>query len=79
MKDKATFWLSHSSDSIAVSLPDINVYTDCGTSKSCMGLPDGCISTRSCVSFGAVIVKGATYEFEMQTSSKVVTKYFDCD
>lgn len=77
MKDKNTFWLSHSTDRIAITLPDINIYTECGIKKSCMGLPDGCIGTKSCVSFGAVIVKGATYEFEMQTSSKRLQNYLN--
>lgn len=64
--------MNHVSVSVTVTLPDNNVYVGCGVSKSCFGLPDGCIATMNCVSFGAVIVKDQTFQFEMKSSSKLV-------
>lgn len=61
--------MNHESNIIAITLPDNNVYTECGKTKSCFGVPDGCIATRNCVSFGAVIVQEGTYSFEMLSSS----------
>lgn len=46
------------------------VYDECGLTKSCFGLPLGCLEVKDCKSFGAVIVKDDTYEFEMQSSSE---------
>lgn len=34
------------------------IYNDCGHSKTCFGIPNNCIETRSCVSFTAVKVEG---------------------
>lgn len=44
------------------------IYEDCGEAKYCIGLPIGCVESKTCVSFGAVIVKDKKYFFEMQTS-----------
>jgi hypothetical protein len=49
-------------------MPSEDVYDECGKTKTCFGLPNGCVVTKSCVSFGAVIVKSGTYRFEMQSS-----------
>lgn len=48
----------------------LSVYDGCDVTKTCFGLPPGCLNSKSCVSFGAVIVKNSTYTFEMQSSSE---------
>lgn len=45
-----------------------SIYDGCGDSKYCIGLPNGCVESENCFSFGAVIVKDGTYSFEMQTT-----------
>lgn len=48
------------------------IYDDCGRSKTCFGLPENCLNTKSCSQFGAVIVKNETFTFELQSSSKLI-------
>lgn len=43
------------------------IYNGCGDSKTCFGIPNNCIETRSCVSFTAVKVEGDKYVFEMRS------------
>lgn len=45
-----------------------DIYEGCGKSKWCIGLPYGCVVTKNCVSFGAVIDEDRKYFFEIQTS-----------
>lgn len=47
-----------------------NVYKGCGETKTCFGLPNGCLSSQNCISFGAVINKDSRIIFEMISSSK---------
>lgn len=72
--DKARFWVNHVSEEIVVKAKNqskqISVYDECTESKTCFGLPNGCISSQDCISFGAVIVKDGVFTFEMQSSSK---------
>jgi hypothetical protein len=61
------------SDDVTIELPETEesaIYEDCGSTKSCFGLPSGCVESKDCISFGAVIVKDGNYEFEMLSSSK---------
>lgn len=70
VRDKQVFWVNHVSEIVEIALPDSNVYFGYGTTKSCFGVPEGCIATRNCTSLGTVIVsQGETFEFEMQSSS----------
>lgn len=48
---------------------EVGIYDGCGKSKTCFGLPNGCIGSESCDLFGAVIVERGTYTFEMLSSS----------
>jgi hypothetical protein len=52
--------------------PDENndIYKECAKTKSCIGLPENCVSSRNCLAFGAVIVKNGSYEFEMMSPSE---------
>ena len=43
------------------------IYDECGFTKTCFGHPDGCIDTKNCAIFAAVLVHGETYLFEMQS------------
>lgn len=47
-----------------------NVYNECSETKSCFGLPNGCLSSKNCISLGAVIYKDNRIIFEMISSSK---------
>lgn len=73
-EDKTIFWVNHVSEDIIVKPTNqskqMNLYDECAKSKTCFGLPNGCISSQDCVSFGAVIAKNGVYSFEMQSSSK---------
>jgi hypothetical protein len=55
---------------------DSNIYDECSKSKSCIGIPNGCLGRQDCLVFGAVIVKNGVYEFEMVSPSKYCTIYF---
>jgi hypothetical protein len=73
VEEKSTFWINHISDDVTIELQNVDqnlIYDDCGTTKSCFGLPFGCVDSKNCASFGAVIVKDGSYEFEMLSSSK---------
>lgn len=61
------FWVNQLSEDIQVAQSMTN-YDECGKTKTCIGLPSGCIEQEDCVSFGAVIVDNGTYLFEMWTS-----------
>ncbi|KAG5675626.1 hypothetical protein PVAND_005515 [Polypedilum vanderplanki] len=52
------------------SEPQDEIYRDCGFSKTCFGVPNDCIKTKSCSSFIAVKVEGDKYVFEMRSQSK---------
>ena len=45
-------------------------YNGCSETKTCFGLPNGCLSSQNCISLGAVIYKDTRYIFEMSSSSK---------
>ena len=47
-----------------------DVYKGCSETKTCFGLPTGCISSQNCISLGAVIYKDSRIIFEMMSSSK---------
>jgi len=49
---------------------DDKLYDGCGDTKTCFGSPENCVSTKSCQSFSAVIVRGERYIFEMRSSSR---------
>lgn len=70
VEEKAVFWTNHVSESVAIKQTENDIYTECMKTKSCFGMPAGCIETKNCVSFSAVIVKDGVFSFEMQSSSK---------
>lgn len=45
-------------------------YQGCGSTKTCFGIPDGCVGDQSCTAVSAVNVRGDIYEFELQSISK---------
>lgn len=52
--------------------PDINndiLYSGCDNTKTCIGLPAGCLVTKNCQSFGAIIYRDDEFIFEMQSAS----------
>lgn len=44
-------------------------YADCGTKKSCFGVPSGCENSRNCKAITAVTVLGNRYVFEIKATS----------
>lgn len=42
-------------------------YDGCGSTKTCFGLPDGCLTDKSCRSIVAITVRGSIYEFELKS------------
>ncbi|CRL04023.1 CLUMA_CG017141, isoform A [Clunio marinus] len=72
VQERVTFWINQLSQEIVVTPLDNagnNIYQECLRTKSCFGLPPGCLEQENCSSFGAVIVRDGTYTFEMQSSS----------
>lgn len=49
------------------------IYDECSKTKTCFGLPSGCLDFKNCALFGAVIVKDGTYTFEMQSPSRILS------
>lgn len=41
-------------------------YDECGRTKTCLGSPDGCLTTRDCVAVATARAKGNRYLFEMK-------------
>lgn len=41
------------------------IYAGCGDRKVCFGAPAGCLNTRDCQLFGAVIYDGGKFIFEL--------------
>lgn len=37
---------------------DDGIYDGCGDTKTCFGSPDGCVASKSCQTFSAIIVRG---------------------
>jgi hypothetical protein len=52
------------------AVPDNDIYDGCAKSKWCFGMPGGCVNSKSCLLFSAVIVKAGFYEFEMMSPSR---------
>lgn len=77
MQHKIDFWVNHVSEDVTITLSeqDTTIYAECGKTKWCIGLPNGCIEAENCMSFGAVIVKDDLFSFEMQSSSELVVGY----
>lgn len=44
------------------------IYADCGDRKVCFGSPAGCLNTRDCQLFGAVIYDEGKFIFELLSS-----------
>jgi len=44
-------------------------YDECGQTKTCLGAPNGCLSTRDCVAVATVRAKGTKYLFEMRAKN----------
>ncbi|XP_050523392.1 putative ferric-chelate reductase 1 homolog [Daktulosphaira vitifoliae] len=44
-------------------------YNECGETKNCFGLPEGCLTTQDCVAVTAVKVDGIRYIFEMKAKN----------
>lgn len=74
MEERYTFWMNQMSADVTIAITEDDVYDGCGVSKSCYGLPDGCINSRSCISFGAVIVTDGVYRFEMKSTTDTSSK-----
>jgi hypothetical protein len=72
VEEKSTFWLNVVSENVQIRLNELvnSVYSGCGETKSCFGLPNGCLTSKTCVSFGALIIKNGIYVFEMLSSSE---------
>jgi hypothetical protein len=72
VQEKSTFWLNLVSENVQIRLsePASSVYSGCGVTKSCFGLPIGCLASKNCVSFGALIIQEGIYQFEMLSSSE---------
>lgn len=47
------------------------IYNDCVTNKVCFGYPIGCIGTRDCHIFGAVIHEDDSFIFELLSERKI--------
>lgn len=70
VEERTIFWTNHLSENVTIKQTETDIYTECMKTKSCFGMPDGCIALKNCVSFSAVIVKDGVFTFEMQSSSK---------
>lgn len=60
-----TFNNRNANNSLSVKTISDQIYDDCGDKKTCFGIPNGCIVTKSCSSFSAVKVQGSKYTVEM--------------
>lgn len=78
VEEKVIYWVDHMSEDVTIERTRYNIYDECFKTKSCFGLPDGCLETENCGSFGAVIVKDDVYTFEMQASGNHCTIVYFC-
>lgn len=70
VEERTVIWTNHVSETVTIRQTEDDIYTECMKTKSCFGMPDGCIDSKNCVSFSAVIVKDGVFTFEMQSTSK---------
>lgn len=59
-------------EKVTIPLPEIeeiNVYEGCDVTKTCFGIPSGCINSQSCSTIGAVIYADDKFTFEIRSSS----------
>lgn len=47
-----------------------NIYDGCAVTKVCFGSPGGCLSSRDCAIFGAVIYADDIFTFELLSERK---------
>jgi hypothetical protein len=76
----ATFWVGMITQPVLISsedalttpeTDDFNPFEECGSTKTCFGVPNNCYNTGNCRLFGAVIPNANdTFTFEMLSKSK---------
>lgn len=52
------------------------MYEGCGGTKTCFGLPEGCVESMSCRTMVAITVRGERYEFELKSGFSKCLNYF---
>ena len=62
------FWVNHQTPSILV--PDDGIYTGCGVTKTCFGIPAYCVPHRSCAMVSAVTYNNPDFTFELLSTGK---------
>lgn len=52
-----------------------SIYSGCGSTKVCFGIPNGCEDDESCNLFGAVIYENGNFDFELLSMRKEINFY----
>lgn len=79
MKEKSTFWSDVRSDFVDVSrnndddeenFLNSHIYEGCGKTKSCFGVPENCVKSKSCLYLGTFYLENGKHNFEVKSPSK---------